>query len=667
MQKIKSRSALKKRQKEYFMDRRDFLKTASVGAASLMVPSCVSDTNALTGRKLKGRPNILWIVAEDMSPHWSCYGETTIRTPNIDRLAREGALFKQAFVASPVCSPSRSAMVTGMYQTTIGAHHHRSSYPGSEIYLPKHIKLLPEYFKQHGYYTVNGGPKTTVYHKNLHRKDRKLGKTDYNFIWDPAIYDSNDWKDRKPGQPFFAQLQLRGGKYRKAQVPDPVDPANVKLPPYYPDHPVIREDWARYLNSIVYLDIQVGKILQRLEDEGIADNTAVFLWTDHGISHARGKQFLYDEGIRVPLIIRCPGVIDTGTVREDLVIHIDIAATSLYMAGITIPDYMEGRPLFGPDYKPRDYIFAARDRCDETLDCIRCVRTKRYKYIRNFYPDRAHLQPNRYKDNKQIIKTMRKLLAEGKLNPIQARIFACPRPIEELYDLQNDPYEMNNLAGSGEHQDTLSPAIRLAGEHLRATLLKWMRRTNDLGLVPEPELEQLAKKYDSRYAILRHKENSDLIDGILKVIELGEQSEPVVGKLISAVKDERPSVRWWAARKLGNLARHTSGGQGRQAEAAASVLRAALKDSSAGVRVECARALCKMDMESIALPVLLRELKNDNQVVRHYAALALEDIGEKSRPLLGALRAAESDDYEYVKRLASRLVRILEKEERVRL
>ena len=418
----------------------------------------------------------------------------------------------------------------------------------------------------------------------------------------------------------------------------------MKLPPYYPDHPVIREDWARYLNSVIYLDGEVGKILQRLEDEGVADNTAVFLWTDHGISHARGKQFLYDEGIRVPLIIRCPGVTEAGTVREDLVSHIDIAATSLYMAGITIPQYMEGRPLFSPDHKPRDYIFAARDRCDETLDCIRCVRTKRYKYIRNFYPDRPYLQPNRYKDNKLIIKTMRKLFAEGKLNLLQARLFAPSRPAEELYDLQKDPFEIRNLADSPGHQDTL--------KHLRATLRKWMRRTKDLGVVPEPELEVLAGKYDSRYAILRDSENADLIDSIFKTIELGEQGKAAVGKLIMAMKDKQPSVRWWAARKLGNL--------GREAQAATQALTAALEDSSAGVRVASAWALCKMDMEDRALPVLLRELKNDNQVVRHYAALALEDIGEKSRPLLGYLKAAKDDKYNYVQRVADRLVSVLQ-------
>ena len=643
------------------MHRRDFLKTAGLGAAALAIPGCLRKREQFAYRPHTKKPNILWIVVEDMSPHWSCYGETTIRTPNIDRLASGGALFKKAFVTSPVCSPSRSAMITGMYQTTIGAHHHRSSYTGSEIHLPKLIRPLPEYFKQHGYYTVNGGPKTTVYHSNLNWKDKKLGKADYNFVWDPAIYDDNDWRNRAPGQPFFAQIQLRGGKHRKAEVPNPVEPASVKLPPYYPDHPVIRKDWARYLNSIIYLDTEVGKILKRLEDEGIADNTAVFLWTDHGISHVRGKQFLYEEGIHVPLIVRWPGVIKPGTVRDDLVSHIDIAATSLYMAGgpqtrkdafgnphIPIPAYMQGRPLFGPDAKARDYIVAARDRCDETLECIRCVRTKRYKYIRNFYPNRPYLQPNRYKDNKEIMKTMRRLFADGKLNQVQARFFASTRPAEELYDLQNDPHEIHNLADSPEHQDVLV--------HLRAVLLKWMHETNDLGLVPEPELEELANRYDSRYAILRQEENRDLISQILSVIELGEQGKAAVGKLIKAMKDKRPAVRWWAAGGLGNL--------GREAKAAAPVLTAALNDSSAGVRVASARALCKMDMTEKALPVLISELKNSNQVVRHYAALALEDIGEKARPALEVLKAARNDKYEYVKRVANRLVDVLHQKNR---
>ncbi|MHC4865949.1 MAG: sulfatase-like hydrolase/transferase [Planctomycetota bacterium] len=628
-------------------NRRNFLKTVGLGTATFVLPSCLSGKQAAHGEKDKATPNILWIVVEDMSPHWSCYGETTIQTPNIDRLAAQGARFTNAFVTSPVCSPSRSAMITGMYQTTIGAHHHRSSYPGSKIHLPEHIKLVPEYFKGRGYYTVNGGPKTTVYHPELGHSNKKLGKTDYNFVWDPVVYDGNDWKNRASGQPFFAQIQLRGGKHRGARVPNPVDPADVKIPPYYPDHPVIREDWARYLNSVIHLDAQVGQILKRLEDEDIADSTAVFLWTDHGISHARGKQFLYDEGARVPLIVRWPGIIKPGTVRKDLVSHIDIAATSLYMAGILIPKHMEGRPLFGPDYKPRDYICSARDRCDETLDCIRCIRTERYKYIRNFYPDRSHLQHNRYKDGKPITKTIRKLFAEGKLDSIQARVLAPTRPIEELYDLENDPHEINNLADSPNHRRVLS--------NLSATLTKHMQETKDLGLVPEPELEMLARKCDSRFAVLRQKENDDILKRILSIVEFGRPNVMATGSLITALEDKRPSVRWWAARLLGNSAAVASPAEGR--------LSSALKDSSAGVRVEAARALCKMHRQEEGLPLLLTELKNSDQVVRHYAALALEDIGQKARPALDAIKAAKDDKYGYVRRLADRLVRVLEDQE----
>ncbi|HUW18838.1 MAG TPA: sulfatase-like hydrolase/transferase [Sedimentisphaerales bacterium] len=624
--------------------RRDFLKRAGLGAAGIALSGCAGDAGIFLGGPPGNNPNILWIIAEDMSPHWSCYGETTIQTPNIDRLAGEGALFKNAFVTGPVCSPSRSAMITGMYETTIGAHHHRSSWPGSEIHLPEHVKLLPEYFKQHGYYTSNGGPKTTVYHGDVVSQDRKLGKTDYNFVWDQTIYDDNDWRNRRLGQPFFAQIQLRGGKYRAAPVANPVDPAKVKLPPYYPDHPVLREDWAQYLNSVLYLDAEVGKVLERLKDEGIEDTTVVFLWTDHGISHARGKQFLYDEGIHVPLVIRWPGAIKPGTVRDDLVSHIDIAATSLYIAGIPVPEYMQGRPLFGPGYQPREYIFAARDRCDETLECIRCIRTERYKYIRNFYPNRPHLQPNRYKDNKEIIKTMRRLFAEGKLDHIQAGLFSPTRPTEELYDLEKDPHEISNLAGLAKYEAVL--------KQMRSRLKKWILQTGDVGLIPEPELEVLAKKYGSEYDIPRGKENRSLVSDILGVIESGEQGTSGVNDLLRAMKDKRPSIRWWAAMGLGDL--------GPSAARAKGALTSALQDDSAGVRVACARALCKMDVQDKALPALLRELRGEDQIVRHYAALALEDIGQKALPALDALKAAQNDRYEYVRRISTRLVGLLD-------
>lgn len=479
------------------MNRRTFMNMSAVGLASLLLPETAGNA-----KQTSKQPNILWIMVENMSAHLSCYGETTIKTPNIDRLARQGAMFTNCFVTSPVCSPSRSAMITGMYQTTIGAHNHRSSRGQFPINLPSRVKLLPDYFRQAGYYVCNGNGSGNV--DNFSFK-RYRGKTDYNFVYDKSLYDGLDWSGRQKGQPFFAQIQLHGGKNRRATVPHPVDPANVKLPPYYPDHPILRKDWAEYLNSIINTDYEVGHILNRLDEEGIADNTIVIFLTDHGISHARDKQYLYEGGIHVPLIIRWPGRIKPGTVRDDLLSHIDISSTSLYMAKIPVPDYMEGRVLFGPDYRRREYVIAGRDRCDETDDRIRCVRTKRYKYIRNFFPYRSHFQYNMYKSQKLVMKTLRELLYDGKLNEIQARIFNPTRLAEELYDLENDKWELNNLAKSPRYQDTL---IKLSN-----ILEHWIKQTDDQGQYPEP----LAAYHDSCAVLdrdnkLRDKQKKDLTE-----------------------------------------------------------------------------------------------------------------------------------------------------------
>lgn len=425
------------------------------------------------------QPNILWIFVEDQSDHYGPYGETLAKTPNVDKLAAEGAKFTRAFVTAPVCSPSRSALVTGMYQTTIGAHNHRSGRGTVKINLPADVRLVSEIMREAGYYVTNG----------RFNDDESLAKakTDYNFEYPSDLYDGSDWSGRSDDQPFFAQIQLRGGKYRDQRTlkhretvhTSGIDPKQVKLPPYYPDHADLRQDWALYLESIEQVDWEVGRIMARLEREGVADNTIVFFLTDHGISHARGKQFLTEEGIKVPLIVRAPGRIEPGLVREDLVAHIDVTASSLYFAGIKIPDRMEGRTLFGPDAKPRDYVVSARDRCDETVEHIRSVRTKRYKYIRNYLHQRPHLQPNRYKDGKAIIKRMHALHEAGELSPEIDQMFYSERAYEELYDLDKDPWEMNNLASESNAKDKLA---ELAG-----ILDRWIQQTGDKGRVLDTE------------------------------------------------------------------------------------------------------------------------------------------------------------------------------------
>ncbi len=441
----------------------------------------------------QSRPNVLWIFVDDMSANFSCYGEQAIETPHVDRLAREGTKFTRAFVTAPVCSPCRSALITGCYQTTIGAHHHRSGRGELKIHLPEAVEPVPAIFKRAGYYTCIGG----------FGADRgRLGKTDYNFEWDPAIYDAADWSGRQPGQPFFMQVQLHGGKLRGAQpkqydawakrvfseLGSNVSPEAVVLPPYYPRDPLLVEDWARYLDTVRYTDKEVGDVLARLEREEILDETVVCFMTDHGISHARGKQFLYDEGIHVPFAMRGPGIA-SGAVRDDLVEHIDLAATSLTLAGIEVPRWMQGRDLVAVNYQPRDAVFAARDRCDETVEHMRSVRTERFKYIRNYLPERPHLQPNAYKDGKAIVQQLRKLHAGGQLDELQERLlFAPKRSPEELYDLWTDPQELNNLAADPAHCATL--------ERLRQRLAKWEKESRDRGREPEPEA-----MYDSDMAV----------------------------------------------------------------------------------------------------------------------------------------------------------------------
>lgn len=456
-------------------------------------------SSAILHSSFSAQPNILWFVVDDMSANFSCYGETLIQTPHVDRLAAEGTRFANAFVTAPVCSPCRSALITGMYQTSIGAHHHRSGRGVEKIHLPEGVTPVPALFQKAGYFTCIGSGLPGGAKKGGKAKGGGLGKTDYNFEYDPKIYDSHDWGGRKPGQPFFMQVQLAGGKLRGGtdasakklletaakEFGAATDPEKVTLPPYYPRDPVLLRDWAAFLDSVRLTDAHVGKVIARLEQEGQLANTFIIFMTDHGISHARGKQFLYNEGTHVPFVVRGPGI-DKGQVREDLIEHIDMAAISLAAAGIAIPPSMQAKNVFAPDYQPRTHIFAARDRCDETVERIRSVRTDRFLYIRNFHPQRPHLQPNAYKDGKSIVQTLRRLHADGKLDALSEKLlFAPTRAAEELYEWTTDKWQVTNLAADPAHQATL--------EALRSRLDLWMKETNDHG----PET---ASRYDSDMA-----------------------------------------------------------------------------------------------------------------------------------------------------------------------
>ncbi|MCP4263509.1 MAG: sulfatase-like hydrolase/transferase [Planctomycetes bacterium] len=622
------------------MKRRDFLKAIGAGTVSMTLSGCLY---AQQPSAKDTRPNILWILSEDISPDLSCYGTPSVETPNLNKLADQGVRFTNAFTTSPVCSTSRSAMITGMHQGSIGAHHHRS-HRGDGYVLPEPVKPITEYFRQAGYFTANV--------KTAAPGVRGSGKTDFNFKFNKP-FDGSDWNQRKPDQPFFAQLSIsmthRGKQWigLDKQLNNPVDPNKVKLPPYFPDHPVAREDWATYLNSIQMMDQYVGKILQRLEDEGLADNTVVIFIGDHGRCHVRGKQWLYDAGIRIPLIVRWPGKLKTRRVSEDLVSAIDISATVLKISGIQPPKHLQGKIFLGRGKKKREYIFASRGRCDETIECIRCVHDKRYSYIRNYMPYRPWMALNRYKDTSYPMRNlMRSLHAEGKLTPDQAKYMAPTKPPEELYDLKNDPHEFHNLVKSPERQKVL--------RRMRSAHIKWMHQSGDLGLIPEPILEEIYLKHGNDYDILNQPENQDLINSIREVIELAEKGKSAIPELIQAMQDKRPSIRWWAVIGLGNM--------NSDAEAAKTTLQKALQDKSASVRIAAARAFCRMGRSHQVLPLLIKELQNkDNKIARHYAALELEELGDKVGEFIEDIRAAQNDSYGGVKRVSTRIVTTLEK------
>lgn len=418
------------------------------------------------------RPNIVWIVGEDMGPELGCYGDAYARTPSLDRLASEGARFTRCFTHAPVCAPSRSGLITGRFPTSIGSHHMRSKLLAPP---PTFTSLL----RQCGY---------KVYWP---------GKTDFNFDVPADAFDSKtNWLKQFPKErPFFAYMnftvshesQIRTSKTQFAKNTARLkpgqrhDPAKAVLPPYYPDSPVIRRDWANYYDLCSQVDHLASDILQALDKHGVASNTVVFFFGDHGRGLPRAKRWLYDSGIHVPLLVRWPGVIPPGSVREDLVCFLDFAPTVLSLAGAEVPKAFDGQIFLGPHRAPdRKYIFAARDRMDETYDRIRAVRDARFKYIRNFHPELPYAQRIDYMELMPTMRAWRELRARGSLNGPQKLFFAKTKPPEELYDLDADPHEIQNLAAAPER------AAKLA--EMRMVLDDWLRGTKDLGAVPEREL-----------------------------------------------------------------------------------------------------------------------------------------------------------------------------------
>ena len=458
-------------------------------------------------------PNVLWIVCEDMSPLIAAFGDSTIETPNLSRLAARGVRFPNTFSVSGVCAPSRNAIATGMYPTSIGGMHMRTQYnvaqlqslglPGAYGALPPpEVKMLPQVLREHGYFTTNNA------------------KTDYQFEAPKTAWDENGqhahWRHRPPGTPFFSvynleithesqvwetgrsQLRWREGFDRDTTptyawddvYPDAERPAialpsdlDVPIPPYLADGEATRTDVLRVYDNIRVMDEQVGFLLDQLEADGLTDSTIVFFYSDHGGPLPRQKRLLYDSGLRVPMIVAWPDNRRAGEIDSTLFSFVDFAPTVESLVGIEPPAYLQGQAQLGDYRQPeRTYIFAAADRFDEVYDRIRAVRDRRFKYLRNYYPDRPYYLPVSYREQMASMQELLRLRDEGKLTDIQAQWFRKTKDAEELFDTRNDPHELRNLAGQPEYAEKLA--------ELSGAMDEWLQRVGDLGAIPEVELVQ---------------------------------------------------------------------------------------------------------------------------------------------------------------------------------
>jgi uncharacterized sulfatase len=576
------------------------------------------------------RPNILWLTAEDMSPQLGCYGDAEARTPRLDAFARESVRYTRAFATAPVCSPARSCLITGMYATSLGTQRLRSHFPVPATFRPFTAPL-----RAAGYYCTNNA------------------KTDYNlqdeaaFIraaWDESSPQAH-WRGRRAGQPFFAVFNFMTTHQSRTSVwphdqferevadrlaPDERhDPARVALPPYYPDTAEARRAWSRYLDCITALDRQVGEMLDQLAADGLARDTIVFVFSDHGMGMPRGKRCLYDSGLNVPLLIRFPrrwahlAPAAAGGTSDRLVSFVDFAPTVLGLCGIEPPAHFQGSAFLGPRAgTPRAFIHAARDRVDEAFDVARSVRSDRWLYLRNFMPHLSWMQPEGYSDASPFRRELKDLAAASLLAPGPMTYAAPRRALEELYDTQADPNQLRNLAADPEHRPVL--------ERLRGELRRWQLSTRDAGLLTEPQVWARLKEDTTPWSVARDRTQYPLERFLEAADAVGRDGAAMLHR--ERLRDADDGVRYWAAVGLHAAVELT--------EPDRSALRQSLRDGSPVVRIESAAALARHGEAGPALDVLSAALRDDSPEVVLHAARALELLGPAARPVHPGMRAA---------------------------
>ena len=487
------------------------------------------------------QPNILWLYQEDLSPWLGCYGYDIQKghTPTIDAMAAGGVRFSRAYVPAPVCSICRSAIITGANQIRFGAHEHRSRRGAAEKPLPEGMKTIADLMTEQGYFCFN------------------VGKTDYNFehakVFQKIPKDQNKtpWRARKDDQPFFGQIQLKGGKLNTKKFKNKTDRSKVTVPGDYPQTDLYREVVAEHFDSARMDDGIIAGILQRLEADGLADSTIVVYFSDHGANNlVRHKQQPTEGGSHVPFIITGPAPwVPAPSVRDDLVSMLDLSATTLQWAGVAQPEWMEGQFLFADNFVPRKFVATARDRCDQTIDRIRSIRTDRFRFTRNYMLDRVLLQPQ-YRDKKDFLAVLRDSYADGSLDPKLAEIYFGERPYEELYDIKKDPAQLNNLIDDATYSQEVARHRKLLDD--------WLAK-GDTGAEDEPKIElemASSKKWgmgvNAEYEAIRKDSDGD---GLSDTWEKLNDRDPDDGKLFFGFDCGGWQTEGWEAEgKLSNIA-----------------------------------------------------------------------------------------------------------------
>jgi arylsulfatase A-like enzyme len=589
-----------------------------------------------------GPPNILWITVEDMSPNLGAWGDGYARTPNLDRLAAESVRYTHAFATAPVCSPSRSTLITGVYATSLGTQRLRSRFP-----IPEFVKGFPSYLRSAGYYTTNN-VKTDY---NTGHEARLIAES-----WDESS-ETAHWRNRGEGQPFFAVFndttthQARSMSWSYEEFQEKVqsrlsadeihDPDEAPVPAYFPDTPVVRKTLARYHDCITAMDKNVGRILTELEEDGLAEDTIVFFYSDHGAGLPRHKGVLQDSGMNVPLLIRFPdryrhlAPAAPGETTDRLVSFVDFPPTMLSLLGLQAPDYMQGTAFLGEQAgHPRTHVFGARDRLDEAYDLARSVRSHDYLYIRTYMPHLSYNQPSAYSDQAEIRREIERLARAERLTGPQLDYAGPTRPREELYAVGEDPQQLRNLVYSDEHQNALSA--------MRRELTRWIRETHDVGFLPEAEVWARIGE-STPYEIARDREAypQSRITGAAALVGREDSLE----EQIRLLGDPDAAVRYWAA--VGLHASERSSDESREA------FRAALADASSVVRIAAAAALARHSPEDrteekepgpddldVSFRVLREELKSDDLDAVLLACRAIELLEARGRPTVRAMRAA---------------------------